>query len=122
MAIEHCTGAEITALKNTNTAFHKAVKAGNTMDIARLDEDFHEQIFSMTKNSLLINLNKLVTVEFRKYRLMSFSIHENCLNAIVPHNNILNAIRRRDEADGVNQMAKHLKQVIIDMDKMVAQA
>jgi GntR family transcriptional repressor for pyruvate dehydrogenase complex len=122
MAIERSNDAEIAALKKINTAFHKAVKAGNTLEVSELDESFHEQIFSMTKNSLLINVNKLVAVEFRKYRLMSFSLAKNCQSAVTPHDKIMDAICRRDETDGIKQMENHLKQVIIDMEKMVAQA
>jgi GntR family transcriptional repressor for pyruvate dehydrogenase complex len=122
MAIERANDKEIDALKNINAAFHKAVKAGTNMEVSDLDENFHEQIFSMTKNLLLINLNKLISMEFRKYRLMSFTFAKNRQSAVVPHNKILDAICRRDKAEGIKQMQNHLKQVIIDMEQMVAQA
>ena len=122
MAIERADDREIEELKNINAVYQKAVKAGNTLEVSDLDESFHEQIFLMTKNSLLINLNKLISVEFRKYRLMSFSLAKNRQSAIIPHNKILAAICRRNKADGIRQMKNHLKQVIIDMEKMVAQA
>ena len=122
MAIERANNREIQELKNINAVYHKAVRAGNTLEVSDLDESFHEQIFRMTKNSLLINLNKLITVEFRKYRLMSFTLAKNRQSAVVPHNKILDAICRRDKAAGIKQMKNHLKQVIIDMENMVAQA
>jgi len=121
-AIERANDSEIEKLKSINTAFLTEIKTGNSQEVSDLDERFHAQIFSMTRNSLLINLNKLVSVEFKKYRLMSFSIAENRQNAISPHNKIIDAICRRDETDGIKQMENHLKQVIIDIGTMVAHA
>ena len=119
IAIERATDREITELKNINTAFSKAVKAGDTLEVSDLDEIFHEKIFSMTKNSLLINLNKIVSMQFKKYRLMSFSLHKNRLNAVTPHKKITDAICNRDKAQGIKQMKNHLGLIISDMEKMV---
>ena len=121
MAIERADDSEIEELKNINTAFHKAIKIGNTLKVSFLDESFHEHIFLMTKNSLLVNLNKLIATEFRKYRLMSFSIGKNRQSALLCHNNIMDSISKRDKAGGIKQMKNHMKQVIIDMENIVSQ-
>jgi len=122
MAIDRASDGEIAKLKSINTSYHKIVKTGDTLEVSDLDESFHEQIFFMSKNPLLISLNKLIAGEFRKYRLMSLAIKRNRESAVRCHNMIMDAIRRRDKPEGIRQMENHLKQVIIDMEDMVAQA
>ena len=119
-AISRCSDKEVAVLEEINNAYKKAVDENNAADTARFDEEFHNQIFSMTKNSLLINLNRMVAVEFRKYRMMSFSMHENQISAVKPHNKIVAAFKRRDVEDGIAQMHNHLQLVIKDMDKILS--
>jgi GntR family transcriptional repressor for pyruvate dehydrogenase complex len=118
-AVENCTQAGIKELFTIQNSFVRAVDAFNVSDMSQLDEDFHKQIFSMSKNTLLMNLYNIVAVELKKYRVMSFSIKENGLNAIKPHRKIAEAIRNRDTTDAVSQMGKHLKLVISDMEKII---
>jgi GntR family transcriptional repressor for pyruvate dehydrogenase complex len=119
MAVRCCKDDEIRILEDLHAAFVKAVALGNVSEIARLDEEFHSRIFSMTRNTLLVNLNKLVAAEFKKYRVMSFSVEANCLSAVGPHGRILAAIKRRDADDGAARMAEHLNLIKSDMEMMV---
>jgi GntR family transcriptional repressor for pyruvate dehydrogenase complex len=118
-AVENCSRAGVKKLFAIHASFVRAVDAFNVSDISQYDEAFHKQIFSMSNNTLLINLYNIVAVELQKYRVMSFSLKENGLNAIKPHRKIAEAIRNRDAADAVSQMGKHLKLVISDMEKII---
>ena len=122
IAINHCSEKEVSVLEDINNAYKKAVDENSATDTAKYDEEFHNQIFLMTKNTLLINLNRLVAVEFRKYRVMSFSMHEHQLSAVEPHNRILDAVKRRDVNDGIAYMQNHLRDIIsqiINVNKML---
>jgi GntR family transcriptional repressor for pyruvate dehydrogenase complex len=118
IAIEQCEERDLVALEEVNEEFHKAVGANDVAEIARFDEDFHGHIFSMTHNSLLVNLNKFVASAFRKYRVMAFTIPYNYMRALKIHDRILDAIRKKDVTLGVSEMAEHIRLVILDMDKM----
>jgi GntR family transcriptional repressor for pyruvate dehydrogenase complex len=118
-AVENCTVAGIKRLFAIQASFVRAVEAFNVSDMSRYDEAFHKQIFSMSNNTLLINLYNIVAVELQKYRLMSFSLKENGIGAIKLHQKIAEAIRNRDAADAMSQMGKHLKMVISDMEKII---
>jgi GntR family transcriptional repressor for pyruvate dehydrogenase complex len=119
-AVENCTRAGIKELFAIQASFVRAVDDFNVSGMSQYDEAFHKQIFSMSNNALLINLYNIVAVELQKYRLMSFSLKENGLNAIKPHQKIAEAIRNRDAADAVSQMEKHLKLMISDMEKIIS--
>ena len=115
MAVHRAKDSEIRKLEAINNLFIQAVEDHNVSELARLDEEFHSQIISMTDNSLLISVNNLVAAEFRKYRVMSFSVKANALSAVEPHKHIVDALKRRDEVDGVNQLMHHLRLVVTDM-------
>jgi GntR family transcriptional repressor for pyruvate dehydrogenase complex len=119
-AIENCTRAGIKGLFAIHASFIRAVDDFNVSDMSRYDEAFHKQIFSMSNNTLLINLYNIVAVQLQKYRVMSFSLKENGISAIKPHQKIAEAIKNRDAADAVSQMGKHLKLVISDMEKIIS--
>jgi GntR family transcriptional repressor for pyruvate dehydrogenase complex len=116
MAIERCTEDEVVALEKTHIEFVKAVNAHDIPMIIKLDEEFHRRIFSMAKNSLLINLNTFIAADFKKYRLMSFSMKQNCLRAIDPHEKILNSIKKRDPERGKAEMVRHMDNVFTDIE------
>ena len=120
MAIIRCSDQEISVLEEVHNAYIKAVDQNNVTDTTRFDEEFHNQIFLMTKNILLINLNRLVTEEFRKYRVMSFSMHENQYSAVDLHKRVLDAIKRRDGSGGIKQMQHHIQVILSDMEKILA--
>jgi GntR family transcriptional repressor for pyruvate dehydrogenase complex len=119
MAIERCTDDEIQKLEEINRAYIEAVQDNSVSGTTQADEEFHGQIIAMTRNGLLINLNKLVAAEFKKYRMMSFSIEANRWSAVDPHAKIMMAIKRRDATDGVTQMRYHLNLIKTDMEKIV---
>jgi len=121
MAIQRCQDDEVKKLEETNFAFIQAVEEHNVSELARLDEQFHSQIVAMTKNSLLVSLNDIVAAEFKKYRVMSFSVKANAESAMVPHLKILEAIKKRDAIEGVKQVTNHLRLVVVDMKAVIGE-
>jgi GntR family transcriptional repressor for pyruvate dehydrogenase complex len=119
-AIEHCDDADLPVLENLNKAFKRAARKQDVAEMAKLDESFHGKIFSMTNNSILMKFNDIIAAEYKKYRLMAFEVPGNGLSALGCHTKIVEAIKRRDVADGLVQMANHLKLVITDMEKIIA--
>ncbi|MGH0054243.1 MAG: FadR/GntR family transcriptional regulator [Sphaerochaetaceae bacterium] len=121
MAVQRAKDIDIQKLEAINQKFIQAVEDHNVSELARLDEEFHSQIIAMTDNSLLISINNLVAAEFKKYRVMSFSVKANAVSAVKPHQRIVEALKKRDEVEGVNQLMHHLKLVVTDMNAVIGE-
>jgi len=119
IAIEKGTKDEFSHLDAIHQRFLAAADMNDTIEMARLDEIFHEAIVSMTHNYLLININNLVSKEFKKYRSLSFSVRTNVESAVYAHKKIMEAIKRRDKTVAVESIVYHLHMVISDMEQVI---
>ena len=119
IAIEKGTKDEFSHLDAIHLKFLAAADLNDTIEMARLDEIFHEAIVSMTHNYLLININNLVSKEFKKYRSLSFSVRTNVESAVYAHKKIMEAIKRRDKTVAVESIVYHLHMVISDMEQVI---
>ncbi len=119
IAAEKHTKEELEEVIAINNKFIKAVESGDVPKIARLDEEFHQAIVNMTKNSLLININNLVGKEFEKYRSISFKVPKNALSALEPHKMIVEAIKNRDSESAARSVVYHLQKAKTDMEDVI---
>lgn len=119
LAIARCTGEDIAQLMRVHVKFVKAVEENDILGIAKYDERFHNQIVEMSKNKLLIMINKKVSECVHTFRSKTFQVQQNAQNAIEPHSNILRALEERDSEAGELYMQKHLKRVLDDMSSML---
>lgn len=116
LAIQRVTDADIRMLKEIHQSFLNAVNNNDSTMVMLLDEQFHNTIVAITKNKLLISINKQVSSYFRSFRHRTFQIPQNMQNAIEPHTGILEAIISKDIESGVKRMAKHLEKVCEDLE------
>ena len=70
-----------------------------------------------SRNQLLISISKQVEKHVKNFRSKTFYIPQNAANAIEPHQNILDAFKRRDAAAGERSMEEHLNLVVKDLEK-----
>ncbi len=118
LAITRCSDADIARLSEIHEAFVNAVHERDILKIAELDQRFHNQIVEMSRNKLLISINKKVSSCIVPFRDRTFQIPENAEHAIEPHTNIMRAIASRDVEAGELFMKRHLQRVIDDMSVM----
>lgn len=118
LAIEKASDAEVNRIAETQARFADAVRTGDPVQLARLDEELHSTIIAASQNSLLIKINQLLLAAFAEYRLKAFSIPENIENALGPHNAIVAAIRARDVEKAQQAMHDHLAISLNDIDRM----
>lgn len=116
LAIERGTENDIAQLARVHVSFLKAVSENNTISIAEYDERFHDLIVEISRNKLLISINRKVSEFFRVFRNRTFQIQRNTQNAVEPHTNIMNAILARDVAAGQKYMLEHLHYVMADLE------
>lgn len=119
LAIARCSDADIAQLTRTHLRFVKVVEENDIAGIAKYDERFHNQIVEMSKNKLLISINKKVSECIHTFRSKTFQVPQNAQNAIEPHSNIMRALEERDCEAGELYMRKHLQRILEDMSVML---
>lgn len=116
---ETASEAALRRLKKIHADFLAAVKAGDTVQIAELDELFHGWIVRESGNQLLNEINVHLIQGMHTFRSKTFTVPENVRNAVEPHTWILNAITGRDGNAAEQEMRKHLKMVNEDLSSSI---
>jgi len=119
LAIQRCTQQQIDQIREIHEAFKKAVDRLDTIELATLDESFHQAIIEASNNGLLVKIGRLIADAFVEYRTRSFAVKENVANALEPHERIVKAILNRDTKAAINGIQKHLEISLEDMSKVV---
>lgn len=119
LAIQRITDKEVQELEEIHETFEEAILNKDVVKLLTTDETFHKQIVMATHNKLLININEQVLDVFREYRSKSFAVNEVFRNALEPHRQILNAIKKHDIYAGVKAVINHLNITVDDM-RMIA--
>ncbi len=119
MAVEKGTSEDIQKLLEIHNAFIDAEKEKNISQMAKMDEQFHTQIVTMSHNTLLNKINTLLISELKKYRVMSISAKKDSKNTIQEHAKIWQYINDQNREGAVIAMSEHLKMTLEDMEKVV---
>lgn len=119
LAIQRGTQPQIDQIREIHEAFKKAVDRLDTIELATLDESFHQAIIEASNNGLLVKIGRLIADAFVEYRTRSFAVKENVSNALEPHERIVKAILTRDTKAAINGVQKHLEISLEDMGKVV---
>lgn len=119
LAASRCSDQEITQLEKTHAKFTKAVADNDILAVAKYDERFHNQIVEMSKNKLLISINKKVSEYVQTFRSKTFQVHKNVQNAIEPHSNIMRALEERDSEAAELYMRRHIQRIVEDLTVMI---
>ena len=116
---ETASEAALRRLKKIHADFLAAVKAGDTVQIAELDELFHGWSVRESGNQLLNEIKVHLIQGMHTFRSKTFTVPENVRNAVEPHTRILNAITGRDGNAAEQEMRKHLKMVNEDLSSSI---
>lgn len=117
LAAQKSVQADIDALNQIVALTQQAIDAGDLMEIARLDEQFHTYIAQCSKNELLVAINRVIAKSLADFRCNTFRVKSNVDNLIKPHQIIVEAIRRHDEQGSEQAMMHHLDCVRHDLGK-----
>ncbi len=116
LCVKNMTQKELTELHEIQQNFIDAVHMDESSNkLALYDEYFHRCIAQGSHNPLLVTINQQISDSMRSYRMHSFSIRVNCINAVQPHQNIISAIEMRDVQKAEAAMASHIKVSLQDM-------
>lgn len=100
----------ITALTDVLTRMEHAVREKDRDALARLDFEFHEQIYVISDNSRIQDVFSMVTPPLRMLMaLEEHSYHPDFDAVVTEHRAILNAIRDPDPEVAVTKISSHLE-------------
>ncbi|MDR1520316.1 MAG: FadR family transcriptional regulator [Planctomycetota bacterium] len=119
LASERATPEDFAALDRIRLAFEEALVNAEYEKLSELDEQYHQALIDAAKNNLLTVLNKVVSVAFVEFRKNSFRIKEHAANAVIPHRDILNALRIRDADLAQVFVRRHLEKIREDRENTV---
>ena len=119
LAIQRGTPQQIEDIRQIHEAFKKAIGKKDAIELAALDESFHEAIVDASNNGLLRKIGLLMADAFVEYRNRSFAVVENVTNALGPHEEILDAILRKDIESAIHGIQRHLEVSLEDINKVV---
>ncbi len=119
LAVDRITEKEIKMLELLHTDFSKAMQENDYEKMALIDEAFHGTIAEATHNLLLITINKKVSGAFKAYRMKSFSVKGNAINALIPHRDIIQALKEKNVKRAVEAMTEHINISLGDVARVV---
>lgn len=119
LAVLKATEKEIQAIEKVLISFENALENDAIEKLPLLDEAFHNSIIKATHNNLLIPINQKVSDAFMTYRTMSFAVKGNAINALGPHREIFDALKRRDVEKAISAMNKHIDISLRDISNIV---
>lgn len=118
VAVKRATDKDIKKLEEIHQSFVEANSKKDMVRMIMLDELFHTTIVGITKNQLLVNINRQLLEAFRVYRSESFTDRDVYNNAIEPHAALLDCFRQHDYKRAVDEMRNHLNITTRDMEKI----
>jgi GntR family transcriptional repressor for pyruvate dehydrogenase complex len=119
LMIRHARPDDINALTSIHQKFTSAVENYNVVQLVTLDELFHKTIVDGTHNDLLIQIYRPILESLVDYRIKAFSLKENAIHALLPHQNILDAIIHKDEIRAESEVSNHIRISLEDIENVI---
>lgn len=119
-AAEQMTDDEVKSLGATLDKFNKAVIKGDKQAMIDTDNRFHDQLLQATKNRKLIDIVNSLQDQFQRFRIIYFNEFDNYGDMQSSHQELYDAISRRDVRSARERAEKHIKIVensVIRMEK-----
>jgi GntR family transcriptional repressor for pyruvate dehydrogenase complex len=119
LAILHGKESQISQIRAIHSAFEEAVEKNDIIEMATIDEIFHNAIVEASDNPLLVKIGKLLSNSLMEYRTRSFAVAENTSHALAAHSRILAAILVKDEKAVVAATLSHLEISLEDINRVM---
>jgi DNA-binding GntR family transcriptional regulator len=97
------------AIKKSAKECEDLLLTGNVSDVFKKDSMFHLEIATRTGNQYLVEILERLDAKIQIYRVSQCITKEEIAIAVRTHNNIVDAITKRDTVSAVRLMEKHCK-------------
>ncbi|WP_394524893.1 GntR family transcriptional regulator [Lacrimispora sp. JR3] len=99
---------EVEELERRQEDFKEAVLNGTPMEIAETDEAYHDVIYKGTCNDRLVQMINNLREQMYRYRLEYIKDEDKRHILLLEHDNILEAVRKRQVEDAKEAMREHI--------------
>ncbi len=118
LAVARGSEKQLRQVSEIQEAFKRALVRGDNVELAMLDESFHNAIIEASNNPLLVRIGKVIADAFMEYRTRSFAVKENIEHAVAPHDAIVGALRARNEVEATEAIRVHLNVSMDDVSRV----
>lgn len=108
LACQKILPEELEELERMAKKMEEAMKKKDVMEIANADEKFHECMYEASKNPKLISMLSSLREQFYRYRVEYLKIEENYPQLLKDHDEMIHAIKKKDEDYVVHIVDRHL--------------
>ena len=108
LAVARMKEDDIKALEAARIEFREALNTNDMIRIAQADEKFHDVIYAGTYNDKLVQLLNNLRDQIYRYRLEYIKDVGKRQLILIEHENILNAVKRRNLELGRRAMREHI--------------
>ena len=103
------TDEEIKELKHLLTQFINCVEKENLQGSIKKDAEFHDIIYRSSRNDKLIQITNNLREQVQRFRVIYIKDYSSSRELIKEHNEIFDAITRRDAEAAMKCANKHIK-------------
>ena len=103
------TYEEIKELKHVLTQFINYVEKDNLQGSIKKDVEFHDIIYRSSRNEKLIQISNNLREQVQRFRVIYIKDYSNSRELVREHNEIYDAISRRDSGAALNCAQRHIK-------------
>ncbi|MZQ75848.1 MAG: FCD domain-containing protein [Peptoclostridium sp.] len=109
LAAQRMMKEDLGELKRILEIFKKAYEENNPEKMVESDIAFHEVIFKATTNKKLMQMNNSLREQIYRFRRMYIVEYHKSENLIKEHEDIIEAIEKRDSELAMHKAMKHIK-------------
>lgn len=113
LACDLCSERDLIALEENLQLQHACVSRGDYRRLMSLDNKFHRLLFKACNKEMTYCLIKSVMVHFNRVRFLNLA-EMDMQRTVNDHQEILDAIKRRDQEGAVAAVERHLTRVLYD--------
>ena len=100
---------DILRLKEINETFAQALKKGDVICSAQTDEQFHEEIYRIADNHVLLRTLHSLELPLYGYRIRACKNEQDVEEQILEHEEIIEAIIQRNELRAEKAVMNHIQ-------------
>lgn len=119
LACQKVTEENIQYLEQHLVDFEKAIKNGDLTNIAEMDVDFHDTIYSATDNEKLVQMLYNLREQMYRYRVEYIKDQATRMILLTEHKEIIETLKNRDVKAAKEAIAKHIANQEIGVSKSI---
>lgn len=112
LATKVINGEEIKELEKYIEQMEYYANKDNALAFSKMDVEFHELILNICGNNRLIQIRKNLSDQAHRYRIRSLSIPGRLRHSLKEHQEILEALKRKDSEQADKLSQKHIENVL----------